>query len=87
MYYGSLLNNKVLLQDSLLSLRAETIKTLLNNNTKILLQKDSLLRVIEAKNEKINAMANKNNKYRKKVRSKNASIGFLIIIVVLSVLL
>jgi hypothetical protein len=87
MYYGNLLSNKVLLQDSLLSLRAETIKTLLDNNTRILLQKDSLLQVIDTKNKQINTIADKNNKYQKKVRSKNASIGFLIAIVILSVLL
>jgi hypothetical protein len=87
MYYGNLLSNKVLLQDSLLSLRAETIKTLLDNNTRILLQKDSLLQVIDTKNKQINAIADKNNKYQKKVKRKNASIGFLIAIVILSVLL
>jgi hypothetical protein len=87
MYYGNLLSNKILLQDSLLSLRAETIKTLLDNNTRILLQKDSLLQVIDTKNKQINTIADKNNKYQKKVRSKNASIGFLIAIVILSVLL
>ena len=87
MYYGNLLSNKILLQDSLLSLRAETIKTLLDNNTRILLQKDSLLQVIDTKNKQINAIADKNNKYQKKVKRKNASIGFLIAIVILSVLL
>jgi len=87
MYYGNLLSNKILLQDSLLSVRSETIKTLLNNNTRILLQKDSLLQVINTKNKEINTIADKNNRYQKKVRNKNASIGFLIIIVVLSVLL
>jgi hypothetical protein len=87
MYYGTLLSNKVLLQDSLLSVRAETIKTLLHNNTRILLQKDSLLQVIDSKNKEINAIENKNNKYQKKIRNKNVSIGFLITIIIFSILL
>jgi hypothetical protein len=87
MYYGSLLSNKLSLQDSLLSVRSETIKTLLNNNARIHLQKDSLLQVIEDKNKEINAIAGKNNKYQKKIRNKNTAIGFLITIIVFSVLL
>jgi hypothetical protein len=87
MYYGNLLSNKILLQDSLLSLRAETIKTLLDNNTRILLQKDSLLQVIDNKNKEINTITDKNNRYQKKIKNKNTAIGFLIAIIMFSVLL
>ena len=87
MYYGNLLGKKILLQDSLLSIRSETIKTLLDNNTRIHKQKDSLLQVIDNKNKEINTITDKSKRYKKKIRNKNMSIGFLITIIILSVLL
>jgi len=87
MYYGNVLSKKMLLQDSLLSIRSETIKMLMNNNTRIHIQKDSLLQIIDNKNKEINTIENKNNTYKKKIRNKNTAIGFLIVIIIFSVLL
>jgi len=87
MYYGNVLSKKMLLQDSLLSIRSEAIKMLMNNNTRIHIQKDSLLQIIDNKNKEINTIANKNNRYKKKIRNKNTAIGFLIAIIIFSVLL
>jgi len=87
MYYGGELSKRVVLQDSLLSVRSEAIKMLMGNNARMHAQKDSLLQVVGDKDRQISTIMHKNSSYKKKIRSKNASIGFLIVIIMLSVLL
>jgi len=60
---------------------------LMGNNARMHAQKDSLLQVVGDKDRQISTIMHKNSSYKKKIRSKNASIGFLIVIIMLSVLL